>query len=347
MLNELNDFLSYSLHCANLPDQHQRRADRQFSPFSLTINGHTQVDCEVLGVITFTPVVKRKLQKHIVLSCGVHGNETAPMEICNQMIADIANEHLMVNHPVMFMFGNLPAIAKQTRFIDENLNRLFAAELDGEGDERVRARELMSEMARFFKHADDTDCGSKHHYDLHTAIRASKNEKFAVYPFTHGQAYNKQELQFMSDCGVNTILLSQGPTTTFSYYSSRYHDALSFTVELGKVKRFGENDMKKFEQVSTMLRHLIQDEVLALTPYSECPLQIFKVNQVIKKYQDDFKLHFSDDTANFTDFKKGSVLASETGRQYVAEHEGEAIVFPNADVAIGQRAMLTVIPYEL
>jgi succinylglutamate desuccinylase len=41
------------------------------------------------------------------------------------------------------------------------------------------------------------------------------------------------------------------------------------------------------------------------------------------------------------------VLASENGKDYIAEHEGEAIVFPNANVAIGQRALLTVVPTTL
>jgi succinylglutamate desuccinylase len=294
-------------------------------------------------VLIFKPRHPQPLEKYIVLSSGVHGNETAPMEICNRLIKDIADGALKVSHSVMFIFGNLPAIAQQTRFIEENLNRLFAPDISGDSLEVPRAQELMREVSAFFNEAS----GQRHHYDLHTAIRASKNEKFAVYPYLHGKPHNKAELQFMSDCGVNTILLSQSSTTTFSYYSSRYHHAHAFTVELGKVKPFGENDMTRFASAERMLRHLIQDDVLALTPYSECPLQIYEVNQVINKQQTDFKLHFSDDTANFTNFAKDTLLASESGQEFRAQVDGEAVVFPNANVAIGQRAMLTVVPCEL
>lgn len=332
MLTDLQDFLSYSIEHAE-----------KFSPMSITIGKHTQVSSQVSGVITFQPISAKRAQKHIVLSCGVHGNETAPIEICNNIIKDIANESLKVSHAVMFMFGNLPAIQQQTRFIEENLNRLFAPDIQGDSAEVPRARVLMQVMANFFNDA----VGSRHHYDLHTAIRASKNEKFAVYPYLHDKPREKAELQFMSDCGVNTILLSQTPTTTFSYYSSRYHDAHSFTVELGKVAPFGQNDMTRFASADKMVRQLIQEEVLSLTPYYECPLTIYKVNQVVNKQQADFELHFSEDTANFTDFAKGTLLASESGREYRAQIDKEAVVFPNADVAIGQRAMLTVVTCEL
>jgi succinylglutamate desuccinylase len=201
----------------------------------------------------------------------------------------------------------------------------------------------MQLMHNFFDNAK----GERIHYDLHTAIRASKNEKFAVYPFLHGKAHKKAQLQFMSDCGVNTILLSQSTTTTFSYYSSRYHQADAFTVELGQVRPFGENDMSKFAATVRMLRRLLEDAELSLTPFSDCPLQIYTVNQVINKQKDDFKLHFADDLANFSDFNEGDILASESGTEYRAKMSGEAIVFPNAKVEIGQRALLTVVPCEL
>jgi succinylglutamate desuccinylase len=243
----------------------------------------------------------------------------------------------------MFILGNLPAIAQQTRFIEDNLNRLFTPELQGEGLEIDRAKAIMLEMARFYEGVQ----GERIHYDLHTAIRASKNEKFAVYPFLHGKPHKKHQLQFMSDCGVNTVLLSQSVTTTFSYYSSRFHQADSFTVELGQVRPFGENDMQKFAAAKQMLQNLITQTELELTPYAQCPLELFTVNQVINKHHNDFTLHFADDLANFSDFKKGDLLATESGKEYRALQDAEAIVFPNANVAIGQRAMLTVVPYEL
>lgn len=339
----LKDFLSYSL-----------KQQSEHVPFDVRIGDHTRAYSPVAGVVCFEPMMSMtEPSKHIVLSSGVHGNETAPIEICNSIIRDIASESIKLVHPVMFIFGNLPAIKKQTRFIQENLNRLFSPDIDASNFERKRAIALMEAVSNFFSSAS----GERHHYDLHTAIRDSKNEKFAIYPYTQNSNIQrskqaKSELRFMSDCGVNTILLTESTTPTFSYYSSFHHQAHTFTVELGKVKPFGQNDMSRFEKVSRMLRRLLQEEVLNLTPFEQCPLLLYEVSQTINKQFDDFRLHFNDDLANFSTFKKGSVLASEGASagsggnkiEYSAQQDGEAIVFPNADVAIGQRAMLTVVP---
>lgn len=281
--------------------------------------------------------------KSILLSCAVHGNETAPIEICNSLIRKLLNEELETPHRVLFIFGNIPAMDISKRFVDENLNRLFTKDMENKSIEGMRAKQLMLHLDAFFSHAT----ADKIHYDLHTAIRPSKNEKFAVYPFLHGRDYNKEQLAFLSACKVNTILLSQSPTGTFSYYSSFYHNADAFTVELGKVKPFGQNDMANFKDVKVKLTELLSEIEVSIPEYEQCPLQIFTVNQVINKSKDDFSLNFTDDVANFTSFNKGDVLASETGKTFYAEHDGEAIVFPNANVEIGQRAILTLIPHTI
>ena len=89
------------------------------------------------------------------------------------------------------------------------------------------------------------------------------------------------------------------------------------------------------------------DEVIAIRRLYRHLQDWFDRLQVINRNEEQFTLHFDDDTPNFTDYPKGTVLASETGKEYVAEQDGEAIVFPNAKVAIGQRALLTVVPTTL
>lgn len=319
----------------------------------LFVQQHTFTHHDVLvtfvaeGIVILEPT-KQQSDTHIVLSCGVHGNETAPIEICDAMLQDIAAGTLKLAHRVMFLFGNLPAMDIAERFVEENMNRLFCGAHTQEGvddnAERIRARQLEAAVSGFFAKAESGD--TKIHYDLHTAIRDSKNEKFAVYPFLHGGKYSLSQLAFLADCGVRTILLSESPTTTFSYYSSLNHGAHAFTVELGKVRAFGENDMSKFADADSALRDLVstsQYEAKSTLQSTE----LFRVNQIINRHQEDFALHFSDDAPNFTGFQKGDLLASETGADYPAQVDGEAIVFPNANVALGQRALLTVVPCEL
>lgn len=329
-----SDFLSFTLNYT---------LDTEY--FDFTLNNGTHVSLEADGVITFNSATydKHTLDKetkNIVLSSGIHGNETAPIEICNKLIKKLLSEEVETCHRVMFIYGNIEAIESGTRFVEENMNRLFSQTHVFSSKDGKRADLLMQKVDDFFRHVR----GEKFHYDLHTAIRASKYEKFAVRPFNEDKPYNKTQLSFLAECGVNTVLLSSSPSFTFSYFSSFYHKAESFTVELGKVQPFGKNDMSKFKAIKQKLIELICDHQISLPDFEDCRLNIFKVKQTIIKQSEDFVLHFDEQTPNFTPFNKGDVLASQSGIEHCALQDKEAVVFPNANVEIGHRAMLTVVP---
>ncbi|MEP1384206.1 MAG: succinylglutamate desuccinylase [Paraglaciecola sp.] len=326
-----------------------RQQPRLFSkPTDFMLSQHTNVKIIAEGIICFEPL--SLTDKDIVLSCGIHGNETAPIEICDDLVRDILISKIVVKQRVLVIFGNLPAMDIAQRFVTENMNRLFSGEHENiiedkvVNNERRRASQLEEAVKQFYSDRDSRQRCIRYHYDLHTAIRPSKNQKFAVYPFQHGKPWDKEQLQILLSCGINTILLSGSPTTTFSYYSARQFNAHAFTVELGKVKPFGENNMSDFKEVIDTLTKMLCGQSLELKAFEQADFLIYKVNQVINKQQADFVLNFADDMPNFSDFAKGEVLAVETGAVYKAEHDGEAIVFPNASVEIGQRAILTVIP---
>ncbi|MBF7072986.1 succinylglutamate desuccinylase [Glaciecola sp. MH2013] len=330
------------------------RAGQFSNETEFTINSHTRVKIWCRGIISFEPLGldANKKVKSILLSCGLHGNETAPIEICDALVDDLINAKIQTSHRLMVIFGNLEAMDIAERFVEENLNRLFDAGIktadECENIEQHRAQAIKRCVDEFFAVDENKptnhDNSQRFHYDLHTAIRESKNEKFAVYPFLHGEAINTEQLRFLSLCDVNTILLSQSPTTTFSYYTSRYYNAHSFTVELGKVMPFGENQMSKFSAADRALRALVEHNTMDLPSWSDCPIEVFEVKQVINKKTHAFALNFADDLPNFSAFEEGELIASDGDINYKATQHGEAIVFPNAKVEIGQRAILTVVP---
>ncbi|MBE0378895.1 succinylglutamate desuccinylase [Pseudoalteromonas prydzensis] len=307
----------------------------------------TQVNVHDTGVIEFQPQVHSS--KDIVLSSAIHGNETAPIEICDQLIKQVLLGQLQLAQRVLFIFGNPQSINIGKRFVTENLNRLFNGHHSVDGiamnDERRRAKKLEDYVSDFFTRggANRARC----HYDLHTAIRGSKNDKFAVYPFLHGKPWKKSQLQFLLSCGVNTVLMMKSAATTFSYYSSFVHDADSFTVELGQVKPFGENDMSRFAKTRDTLTALISQKEVSYKEFNANDFELFAVHRSINRTAQNFSFPFSDDAENFTGFSKGELLATDGETCYYADVEGEAIIFPNADVALGQRALLTVIPLQL
>jgi len=311
------------------------------------------------GLITFEPV-NRVSSHDIVLSSAVHGNETAPIEICSDIIAELIRGELALAERVLFIFGNPASMNIAERFVEENMNRLFSgghSQDQGKGaglinKERHRALLLENTVRDFFAAGSELPSANggerqRSHYDLHTAIRGSKCDKFAVYPFLHGAPRKKSQLQFLNACGVSTILLSHSPTTTFSYFSSNEFGADAFTVELGKVRPFGENDMSQFSKVRTTLTKLVSGQDLELTPYKASDFNLYEISQVIDRQHESFSLTFDDDVENFTDFPKGHVLALDGNNEVKTAQDGEAIIFPNANVAIGQRAMLTVTPTTL
>ena len=156
----------------------------------------TQVNVHDTGVIEFQPQVHSS--KDIVLSSAIHGNETAPIEICDQLIKQVLLGQLQLAQRVLFIFGNPQSINIGKRFVTENLNRLFNGHHSVDGiamnDERHRAKKLEQYVSDFFNRggANRARC----HYDLHTAIRGSKNDKFAVYPFLHGKPWKSHNCNF-------------------------------------------------------------------------------------------------------------------------------------------------------
>ena len=141
--------------------------------------------------------------------------------------------------------------------------------------------------------------------------------------------------------------MMKSPATTFSYYSSFVHGADSFTVELGQVKPFGQNDMARFEKTKQTLTALISQNEVKYPDFNASEFELFAVHRTINRTQDDFSFPFSDDAENFTGFAKGELLATDGDTAIYADVEGEAIIFPNASVALGQRALLTVIPMDI
>ncbi|SET57300.1 succinylglutamate desuccinylase [Thalassotalea agarivorans] len=321
--------------------------------FVISPNGHDiNVVVTDTGIISFDPVTKHvdnQSAKDIVLSCAVHGNETAPIEICDALIKSLFKGELDLSHRTLFLFGNPDAINNGTRFIEENMNRLFmGAHSKAPGlvnKERKRAKQLEDVVTQFFEQGSNNH---NIHYDLHTAIRGSYHQKFAVYPLLHGdKTWQKSQFEFLLACGIDTVLLSESTTTTFSYFSSTTFDADAFTIELGKVKPFGENKQSDFEQAHNTLARLISGADMQLKPYDASQFNIFTIHQTINRHHEAFSLSFDDDVKNFTPFAKGDLLATDGDVKHVAQQDGEAIIFPNANVAIGQRALLTVVKTDI
>jgi succinylglutamate desuccinylase len=314
-------------------------------PFTMALEDFV-VTFHDVGILEFKP--KAESQQYLVLSAGVHGNETAPMEIVSDMVHDLLNGKLDLRCHLLVLIGHPKAMLTENRFIDFNLNRMFNGEWKKYWERRdeicevERAKRLEEAVNDFFSQSCAND--RRTHLDLHTAIRASKYEKFAIYPYLDSREHNPAVFNVMQDCGVNTILLYHKPSTVFSYHSSHNFKADSITVELGKVKPFGENNREDFAAAEKTLRQLVEASYNFdhTTRYKANGQRLFKVKRELLRVSDDSHLYVDDGLANFSSFEKGFELLSDPDEPYIVENDGEAIVFPNNKVPIGQRMALVV-----
>ncbi|MDD9194740.1 succinylglutamate desuccinylase [Aliivibrio sp. S3MY1] len=301
----------------------------------------THVILHSRGVVEFVPELDFESHRAIVLSSGIHGNETSPIELLDQIIADIQSGRLSLSQPCLFIYGHPAATHQHTRFIDTNLNRLFSHHQDENKDivEIDVANRLMRSVDGFFtKH----NAEEKWHLDLHCAIRSSQHYTFAIHPYN--QHYKRSELllDFLSRSKIEACLYAEAPASTFSWYSAEHHGAHAATVELGKVSKMGENDLTLLSEFNEALRNMISHADYFEQASSDATLVEYQVTRSIMKHSNQFTFHFTSDLANFTSFTENDLLATDSDVKYTAQAGGESVVFPNANVENGHRACLLV-----
>ncbi|HSH47875.1 MAG TPA: succinylglutamate desuccinylase [Halomonas sp.] len=272
-----------------------------------------------------------------VISAGIHGNETAPIELLGESLARLEAGLLRLGAPALVILGNLAAIRTGTRFIDTNLNRLFRRDLDASGSEADRARTLMREVDAFFaRHASR----QRLHYDLHTAIRDSRYPRFVVNPFADTRTQYRQ-WEWLAGAGIQAVLHQHIHSWTFSHYSKHYHGAQGFTLELGRARPFGENDLAPLAPMGRLLDALLEGR----EPVRAAPdaLAFFQVEHELMRHSEDFRLCFAEDTPNFSEFPPGTQLATDAkAGGFVVGDTPLRVVFPNTGVELGARAALLV-----
>jgi len=308
----------------------------------------TRVSRKGTGVLWFAPPAGRENRngEALIVSAGIHGNETAPVEVLNGLVSELLAGQWQLGCPLLLILGNPPAMVAGKRFVDVNLNRLFngahGEALYGELPEARRAR-FLEEMCRQFAMAHQGLALS--HYDLHTAIRPSKRERFALYPHIEGRSVPPEvQCEFLLEAEVETLLLQHKESTVFSAFTASLLQAESFTVELGKVEPFGHNDLRRFQGIEDALRRRFRalPAPEAGPPFDH--LTVFEVVHEILNTGPSFRFHVPDDVANFTEYQPGTLIWEDDHASYRVGTAPEAIVFPNRHVPTGQRVGLMVRP---
>ncbi len=274
-----------------------------------------------------------------VLSAGIHGNETAPIELLSRIISDLFAEHLKLAVRVLFVLGNPKAIRQGVRYLENDMNRMFCGAYQqlAQDDETHRAAQLEQCTSEFFEQSQFE--AQRYHYDMHTAIRASLLPVFALFPY-QTQPYDDFLIQSLNAADLDALVYHNAVGKTFTHFTAERCQAASSTLELGKAKPFGQNDLAEFASTDQVLRAVLSEQAL---PCRQKPsIRQFKVVDSVLKQSDDFQLQLSADAPNFSTFQKGEVIATQQVGNYVVDNQQVWILFPNPNVKMGLRAGLVL-----
>lgn len=289
------------------------------------------------GLLQCTP--KTAYRKTMVLSAGIHGNETAPIELLSRIISDLFAEHLKLAVRVLFVLGNPKAIRQGVRYLENDMNRMFCGAYQqlAQDDEAHRAAQLEQCTSEFFEQSQFE--AQRYHYDMHTAIRASLLPVFALFPY-QTQPYDDFLIQSLNAADLDALVYHNAVGKTFTHFTAERCQAASSTLELGKAKPFGQNDLAEFASTDQVLRAVLSEQAL---PCRQKPsIRQFKVVDSVLKQSDDFQLQLSADAPNFSTFQKGEVIATQQAGNYVVDNQQVWILFPNPNVKMGLRAGLVL-----
>lgn len=290
------------------------------------------------GMLLLRPA--RPVTMQLLLSVGIHGNETAPITLLATVLDDLAQVPHSLAVSLLIAVGNLPAIARGVRFIDTDLNRLFDPQQAGQDEtaEGRRADCLMQASADFFQQ----QAQQKWHLDLHSAIRPSHYARFAVLPVTAEGACGTL-IRWLGHAAIEALLFNAQPAPTFSGYTARTCEASSCTLELGQVAVLGMAPAQHLARTRQALILLLQGQSAAAgAPVPRC----FQVVQELVKHSTQFQLAFDAATPNFTALAPGTLIARDAAQQWQVGPQTGYVVFANPHVQIGQRAGLVAVSMD-
>jgi succinylglutamate desuccinylase len=277
----------------------------------------------------------------LLLSVGIHGDETAPIEMLAHLLEALAGERLALSVELMAVVGNLDAIASGKRFLETDMNRLFtgATDVKRPSAEARRTAEIMRAVTGFFVNGEK-DSGEKWHFDLHAAIRPSYYPAFAVIPDVIDFAHKQVLLRCLGAAGVQAAILNRHLAGTFSAWTARTFGAAAATLELGQVSALGDNDLSRFDAVRKALDAYMRTGEMPIA--AEEPLR-FRVVQELVKHSAAFRMTLERKAWNFTSMEPGALIAEDGDHVYRVGPHTEYVVFPNPDVHVGLRAGLMLV----
>lgn len=249
--------------------------------------------------------------KTIAVFAGIHGNEKVGILTLDKIIQNIE----IKSGTVYFVYANPPAIEKNTRTVNKNLNRLFSRNNKGNTYEDSRAKKLMDIL---------DECEAL--LDIHS-YNSPLGDQFAI-----SEPNGYKILQKM-DFPIIARGFSELGNGTDGYMNQ--NGKIGICIECGTSNRYEKFlDLAK-KSVYQFLQYF--ECIDKKVEYSDVKQRFFKVKRMIHKKTESFKF-----VKNFKDFEKlpvDEVFALDGTASHVAS-DNEYIIFPRPDVAVGDEVCI-------
>ncbi|HVL02429.1 MAG TPA: succinylglutamate desuccinylase [Dongiaceae bacterium] len=272
----------------------------------------------------------------LILSCGVHGDELAPVQVLQQLLDELKARTLPLARPCLLIFANLLALEEKRRYLKHNLNRLFGSSQRVPGYEGERVRTLEQHCRDF---ADMH--GPGWHLDLHATIKPSRHPHFALQPYNPepgSTPYDPRWPATLAQAGFTALVQQNAHAPTFANFSCNKLGYASFTLECGDIAGSGTSAAAPLDR---LLRQLLTGPDL---PGGNAHLQTYQVAVDLIKQTSDFQFLVDEKGENFATFPAGTPIARNGNSLVETPTDGCALLFANSQVPVGDRAGLLLAP---
>jgi len=254
-------------------------------------------------------IIKKKGKspgKTVAVFAGIHGNERVGILAIRSVIKNIK----VISGTVYFVFANPPAIVKNKRVVNKNLNRLFNRDIIGKDPENKRAYELMRLLdkcdALLDIHSYNSKNGEQFAISEKRGLSILKKMNFPIVAMGFSKLGNGTD-GYMEKNGKVGICLECGTTNKYKKFVSLAEDSVyQFLYYFGCIE-------KKVE-------------------YSSVRQNYVRVKKIFYKKTSKFK--FTKEFKDFEKLPKNYVFAVD-GNEEIKSFQNDCILFPRPNVKVG------------
>ncbi len=245
--------------------------------------------------------------KTVAIFAGIHGNEKVGVLTLQKIIKEIK----IISGTVYFVFANPPAINKNKRSLNKNLNRLFSRDVEGSDFENRRANELMDILDK---------CDAL--LDIHS-YNSKKGDQFAI---SEKRGHKILENMNFPIIGSGFSKLGFG---TDGYMEKQ--NKIGICIECGTTNRY-KNFLNLAE--SSVYQFLYYFNCIdKKVEYSKVKQKYVQVKRMLYKKTSQFK--FTKEYKDFEILPNKTPFAVDGEIRYIAS-KNECVLFPRPNVKVGE-----------